>query len=54
MEIKKSELEKLYKNNSNKEVCKILGITAPTLSKYLDIAGIKKKSAPKLTIIMEE
>ena len=41
--ITRGELEDLYRTNTNKEVCKILGITVPTLLKYLDDCGIERK-----------
>lgn len=33
----------LYKNYTNKQICFMLKITPPTLSKYLDKLGIKRK-----------
>lgn len=43
MKITKLELEQLYLNNSNKEVCKILGVTNATLIRYVIDANIKQK-----------
>lgn len=43
MEITKSELEILYLNNKNKEVCEKLGISEVTLIKLLKENGISKK-----------
>lgn len=43
LKITKKELEELYTNNPNKEVCKALNISNPTLSTYLKKAGIKLK-----------
>lgn len=39
------ELEQLYTNNPNKVVCKKLGITNPTLLKYLRSANIPLKGS---------
>ena len=57
MEITKRELENLYYNNHNKEVCRVLNITNPTLVKYLQLAkitlkgkGNKDKRTQKVTI----
>ena len=41
--LKKSKLEKLYRNNPNKVVCEILGISTPTLMSYLKKLGIEPK-----------
>ena len=41
--ISKTELEKIYLENSNDEACKILGISKPTLVSYIKKAGIKTK-----------
>ena len=43
MQITKQKLEKLYLENDNKEVCRILGITNPTLISYLKHYKIKLK-----------
>ncbi len=43
VDISKERLEKLYRENTNKKVCQILGITVPTLLKYLDACGIERK-----------
>jgi hypothetical protein len=42
-DLKKDDLEKLYLTNTNKELCKLLKITQPTLSKYLDFHKITRK-----------
>ena len=41
--ITKEQLEKLYKNNTNEQCCKILGVAHTTFITLLDEAGIKKK-----------
>lgn len=46
-EIKKSELEKLYNEMTNKELAEDLGITTVTLIKYLQDAGIRMKGKGK-------
>jgi len=43
MKITKSELKKMYKENTNKEICEKLGITNPTLVSYLKKFGIPLK-----------
>lgn len=43
LNITKKELEQLYINNPNKEVCRTLNICNATLSTYLKKAGIKLK-----------
>lgn len=43
MEITVAELKELYENNSNDFVCKKLGISLPTLLRYLKEAGIPLK-----------
>ncbi len=43
--ISKEYLIKIYNELPNTEVCKILGITQPTLSRLLDDNGIPKKGA---------
>lgn len=43
IKISKTELEKIYFEKSNDEVCKILGISKPTLVTYIKKAGIKPK-----------
>ena len=47
--IKKSELKKMYLSMSNKDLCEKLGVTLPTLMKYLKLAGIKKKGSGNRT-----
>ena len=42
-EITKSELEKLYRGNTNAKVCEILGICDLTLTRYLIANGIARK-----------
>lgn len=44
-QITTKELQEIYNNNSNKEACKILGITNSTLTKYLRQAGIPLKGS---------
>lgn len=58
MKITKAELKELYENNSNEYVCQKLGITVPTLLKYLKDAGIELKgkgggmvSEPKIKVM---
>jgi hypothetical protein len=41
--INKEELKKIYRSNTNKEVCKMLDISLPTLLRYLKEFGIKRK-----------
>ena len=41
--ITKEQLEKLYRNNTNKDCCKILGVAETTLLTLLAEAGIEKK-----------
>ena len=41
--ITKEDLEKMYRENTNDEVCRILGISKVTLVSYLNNAGIKLK-----------
>ena len=43
--ISKAELQEIYNNNTNKDACKILGVSEPTLSRYLEMAGIPKKGS---------
>ena len=57
MELTKTELKKMYRENTNKELCIKLGITETTLLRHLKKAGIelkgkgnKKPSNPKLII----
>jgi|GEM_PF-3634555 len=40
-----SELEQLYLTERNKDLCKILGITMPTLMSYLKKAKIELKGS---------
>lgn len=49
MNIKKQELQKMYEKMTNKQVCLQLGITIPTLMKYLKLAGIEKKGSGNRT-----
>ncbi len=39
----KKELEELYRNNTNEDACKILGVSKVTFISYLKKAGIKLK-----------
>lgn len=41
--ISKKELEELYRNNTNEDACKILGVSKVTFLSYLKTAGIKLK-----------
>ena len=43
MHITKEELRKMYNSMTNAELCSDLGITVPTLLKYLSEAGIPLK-----------
>jgi len=43
MEIQKSKLERMYREMTNKEICKKLGITNPTLVSYLKKLDIPLK-----------
>ncbi len=52
MEIKRDELEKMYKEKSNLEVCKFLGISKPTLSKILKDNNIAMKGKGKKKVII--
>jgi hypothetical protein len=45
MKIKRIDLEKIYRENSNKEACTILGICNRTLTAYLRQMGIKLKGS---------
>ena len=45
MTITKIELQELYENNSNAYVCEKLGISVPTLLRYLRDAGIPLKGS---------
>jgi len=42
-QLTKKEFSDLYYSKKNIEVCEILGISEPTLLKYLEESGIKKK-----------
>lgn len=55
-EISKEDLEKLYNEKPNAEICRILGITNPTLVRYLLKAGIplKGKGPKKSKIIIKD
>ncbi len=41
----KNELEKIYRENSNDDAAKIIGVSVPTMLKYLKDNGIKLKGA---------
>lgn len=41
--ITREQLDKLYRNNTNKDCCKILGVAETTLLTLLVEAGIEKK-----------
>ena len=41
--ITKQKLQELYKNNTNEQCCKILGVAHTTFITLLDEAGIKRK-----------
>ena len=43
MKITKEELEKKYYSMTNEALAKELGVTKPTLAKYIKNAGIKLK-----------
>jgi DNA-binding CsgD family transcriptional regulator len=43
--IKKEVFEKLYNKYTNRELCKKLNITEPTLQRHLKQANIKKKGS---------
>lgn len=43
MELTKQKLKELYENNTNSELCKILGVSNVTMLKYLKDAGIQLK-----------
>lgn len=43
LKITKEELEKLYLTRKNSDICRILGISLPTLLKYIKNSGIKPK-----------
>jgi hypothetical protein len=45
--INRDTLEEVYYLNSNRDACRILKITNPTLIKYLDFYNIKKKGRGK-------
>jgi hypothetical protein len=55
--IKNEELKHLYLTKKNKEICKILGVTMPTLMSYLKKAKIELKGCgnrePKAKVIIE-
>lgn len=57
MEITKEELQKIYLEKTNKEICKKLGITMPTLVSMLKKSNIELKGAgnrikrPKIKVI---
>lgn len=42
-DLRKEDLQELYLTMVNKELCKHLQITQPTLSKYLDFYNIQRK-----------
>lgn len=43
--ISKENLEKIYKENTNDKAAEILGISVPTMLKYVKQAGIEIKGA---------
>lgn len=43
IEISKEKLEPIYRENGNVKAAKMLGITQPTLIKYVDAFGIQRK-----------
>ena len=45
----KDELEKIYRENTNSEACKILDVSEPTFLKMLDKAGIERKGKGELS-----
>jgi len=45
LRIKNEELKQLYFAKKNKEICKILGVTMPTLMSYLKKAKIELKGS---------
>jgi hypothetical protein len=47
MKLNKEQLEILYFTKSNKELCKMLNITNPTLVKYVRLCGLKSKGKGK-------
>jgi hypothetical protein len=56
-QITKTELENMYRHNSNQEVCQMLGVSLPTLLSYLKEFGIvlkgKGNSKTKIELINE-
>lgn len=56
--MKKDELEKIYRENSLYEACKILNVSKVTLIRYVKKAGIKPKGKgnrnPKSKIKIED
>ncbi len=42
-QITKSELESLYRNNTNEKACEVLGVSKATFLSYLKKADIKLK-----------
>lgn len=45
LKITKEKLSEIYHSMSNKEACKKLGVTEPTLLRMIDKAGIEKKGS---------
>jgi hypothetical protein len=43
--ITKYELEKIYRDNQNEVACQILGVSMPTMLKYLKENGIELKGS---------
>lgn len=43
LKITKEQLEKIYRENSLKNACKILNVSHMTLLKYIKLAGISQK-----------
>lgn len=43
LKITKEQLEKIYRENSLKNACKILNVSHMTLLKYIKLAGISPK-----------
>jgi len=44
-QISVEELSAIYNDNTNKEACKILGVSQPTLGRMIKKAGIPKKGS---------
>lgn len=58
LKITKEQLEKIYRENSLKNACKILNVSHMTLLKYIKLAGISPKGKgnpqPKRKILIVE